>query len=373
MNDALHKVVLFGAGKIGRMIAALLSASGDYDLVVADIDEQRLSRVAHLHGISVAAVDVTDRAAVERLLAGRDSALSALSFRHNVMLAESACEQGLSYFDVTEDVATAARIETIARSARAGQIFMPQGGLAPGFVSILAAHLASDFDRLDSVHMRVGALPQFPSNALRYNLTWSTDGLINEYCNPCDAILDGERTKLLPLEGLEHFWLGGVRYEAFNTSGGVGTLCDTLQGRLRELDYKTIRYPGHRELMFFLIRDLRLGERRDLLKEVLEQAIPAIFQDQVVVFCNATGWRGDQLVQITDARVIYSQALFGEQWSAIQISTASAVCAVLDLQFEHKLPSSGFVRQEQIPLEDFLANRFGKYYENTPRLERAAP
>ena len=95
--------------------------------------------------------------------------------------------------------------------------------------------------------MRVGALPQFPTNALTYNLTWSTDGLINEYCNPCEAIHDGERMHVLPLEGIEHFSLDGVRYEAFNTSGGLGTLCDTLDGRVRELNYKTIRYQGHRD------------------------------------------------------------------------------------------------------------------------------
>ena len=107
---------------------------------------------------------------------------------------------------------------------------MPQCGLAPGFISIAAYHLTRLFDKLDAVYMRVGALPQFPSNALKYNLTWSTDGLINEYCNPCEAIHDGRRIDVLPLEGLEHFSLDGVRYEAFNTSGGLGTLCETLDG-----------------------------------------------------------------------------------------------------------------------------------------------
>ena len=96
---------------------------------------------------------------------------------------------------------------------------MPQCGLAPGFVSIAAHHLTQSFDRLDYVHMRVGALPQFPSNALKYNLTWSTDGLINEYCNPCEAILDGQRIELLPLEGLEHFLLDGVRVRGFQHVG----------------------------------------------------------------------------------------------------------------------------------------------------------
>ena len=246
---------------------------------------------------------------------------------------------------------------------------MPQCGLAPGFVSIVAHDLTKAFDELEVVRMRVGALPRYPSNALRYNLTWSTDGLINEYCNACEAIHEGRKTELLPLEGHEHFWLDGVQYEAFNTSGGVGTLCETLAGRVRELDYKTIRYPGHRDLMAFLLTDLRLAERRSLLKDVLEQAIPITFQDLVVVFCTASGRRKNQLVQISDARTIYSQTLFGEAWSAIQISTAAALCAVLDLKFEGKLPETGFVRQEEIGLDAFLANRFGKYYAGASRIE----
>src|SRR5207249_4998570 len=145
------------------------------------------------------------------------------------------------------------------------QIFMPQCGLAPGFVSIAANHLARKFDKLDEVRMRVGALPQFPTNEMKYNLTWSTDGLINEYGNPCEAIYQGRFIQTLPLEGLEHFSLDGVDYEAFNTSGGVGTLCETLRGKVRTLDYKTIRYRGHRELMAFLMNELRLNDRRAML------------------------------------------------------------------------------------------------------------
>ncbi|MBN1236858.1 MAG: saccharopine dehydrogenase NADP-binding domain-containing protein [Gammaproteobacteria bacterium] len=367
----MHSVVCFGAGKIGRMIAALLSESGDYDLLVCDADERRLERVAHYRNVSTARVDVAERSDLRTALAGRAAVISALSFDHNPSVAEAASAAGASYFDLTEDVETTRRIRDIAAGAQRGQVFMPQCGLAPGFVAILAYGLTRAFDRLDAVHLRVGALPQFPSNALRYNLTWSTDGLINEYCNPADAILDGRRTQVLPLEGLEHFWLAGVQYEAFNTSGGVGTLCDTLEGRAREVDYKTIRYPGHRDLMAFLIRDLKLGQRRGVLKDVLETAVPVTFQDLVVVFCTASGWRADQLVQISDARIIYSQTLFGEPWSAIQISTAAGVCAALDLALGGRLPDTGFLRQEQIELEDFLANRFGRHFAESVDLSHS--
>ncbi|MGI9430067.1 MAG: saccharopine dehydrogenase family protein [Bythopirellula sp.] len=230
----MHNVLLLGAGKIGRMIARLLVDSGDYQVAVADSDSAALERIAQRVSVSTQVVDARDRQQLTEAIGGCDSVISALSFRFNPLVAEIALETGASYFDLTEDVETTRRVRAIAGQAKKGQVFMPQCGLAPGFISIVANHLAESFDELDTVQMRVGALPQFPTGALKYNLTWSTDGLINEYCNPCEAIVHGSRVDVLPLEGLEHFSLDGVRYEAFNTSGGLGTLCETLDSRVRE-------------------------------------------------------------------------------------------------------------------------------------------
>lgn len=362
----MHKLLLLGAGKIGRMIAKLLAESGDYDLLVADSRKSALARLRRQTDVPTTTVDAAKPSELAALMQGRDTVVSALSFKFNSTVAETALEAGVSYFDLTEDRQTAARIHDIARRARSGQVFMPQCGLAPGFISIVAKHLTKFFDELEAVHMRVGALPQFPTNELRYNLTWSTDGLINEYCNPCEAILDGQRADLLPLEGLESFLLDGLQYEAFNTSGGVGTLCDSLDGRVRELNYKTIRYPGHHALMKFLVEGLRLGRRRSVLKDVLEHAVPVTFQDLVVVLCTVTGRRKGQLVQISDVRRIYAGRLFDEAWSAIQISTGAGLCAALDLVVQGRLPREPFLRQEQIELDDFLGNRFGRYYVAEP-------
>jgi saccharopine dehydrogenase-like NADP-dependent oxidoreductase len=254
-------------------------------------------------------------------------------------------------------------VRAIAEQARPGQVFMPQCGLAPGFISIVANHLAHQVERLDCVRMRVGALPQFPTGALKYNLTWSTDGLINEYCNACDAIHEGRRIEVLPLEGYEQFSLDGVRYEAFNTSGGLGTLCETLEGKIRELNYKTVRYLGHCNQVNLLVNELRLSQRRDLLKDILEHAVPVTFQDVVVTFCTVTGQRDGQLVQITDARKIYHQHIGGENWSAIQITTAAGICAAIDLHVAGRLPDRGFLRQEQVDFVEFLSNRFGRHYD----------
>jgi saccharopine dehydrogenase-like NADP-dependent oxidoreductase len=210
--------------------------------------------------------------------------------------------------------------------------------------------------------MRVGALPKYPANALNYNLTWSTDGVINEYCEPCEAIVNGQRREVPPLEECEEFSLDGVTYEAFNTSGGLGTLCETLDGKVRNLNYRTIRYPGHCAIMKALLNDLRLRDRRDVLKDILENALPATLQDVVIVFVTVSGTKHGRLIQESYANKIYAQTVNGHVRSAIQITTASGICTVLDLLAEGKLPASGFIRQEDIPLQTFLQNRFGRAY-----------
>jgi saccharopine dehydrogenase-like NADP-dependent oxidoreductase len=234
--------------------------------------------------------------------------------------------------------------------------------LAPGFISIAAYDLTKKFDTLRDVNMRVGALPEFPTNALKYNLTWSTDGLINEYCNPCESIRDGVRGEVPALEETELFSLDGTEYEAFNTSGGLGTLCDTLEGKVENLNYKTVRYPGHRDIVKMLVRDLRLGVRREILKDVLETAIPITYQDVVLIFVTVSGWQGGLLTQESYAKKIYAQTVGGRLMSAIQVTTATGICAMCDLLAEGKLPQKGFVRQEETSLADFLSNRFGRYY-----------
>jgi len=361
-----HRLLLLGAGKIGRMIAKFLTGAGQFDLTVADYEQSALDRLTRQTPARTLQLDATDPAALAAALAGCDSVISALSYYHNPLVAEAALAAGASYFDLTEDVATTARVKAIAEQAAAGQVFMPQCGLAPGFISLAAHQLTHYFDELESVRMRVGALPEFPTNALKYNLTWSTDGLINEYCNPCQAIHQGRQVDVLPLEGLEHFSLDGVRYEAFNTSGGLGTLCETLAGRVRELNYKTVRYQGHRDLMHFLVADLRLAERRGVLKDILEHALPITFQDVVVTFCAVAGRRKGQYVQLNDARKIYSQEVDGEPGSAIQITTAAGICAMVDLHAAGKLAGErggrGFIRQEDVAFETFIANRFGKWF-----------
>ncbi len=357
----MKAILVLGAGKIGSVIAAMLAHCGDYRVRLADRDAAAVAGAAK--GLERIQLDVADAAALARALAGCFAVVNALPYSAGAAVATAARDARCHYFDLTEDRASTQAIRELAVG---DTIFAPQCGLAPGFVSIVAWDLASRFERLDSVRLRVGALPRYPANALKYNLTWSTDGLINEYCNPCQAIVGGELTELQPLEQLEHFSLDGVEYEAFNTSGGLGTLCESFAGRVRELNYRTVRYPGHRDIVRMLLRDLRLCERRDLARELFEYALPATRQDVVLVFVTVTGEQNGRLLQESYANRFYGRELLGEARSGIQLTTASGLCAVLDLVATGALPARGFLRQEDVPLAAFLDNRFGRYYLAAP-------
>lgn len=360
------KLILLGAGKIGDAILNLLSHTGEYDITVADRDADRLDYVAKAEfpNTRCVKIDLSDKAAVTEIIKGHQITMSACPYFLTPIIAAAAKAAKSHYFDLTEDVESTRVVKQLAENAETA--FIPQCGLAPGFISIVANDVAKRFDSLRDVSMRVGALPIYPNNALKYNLTWSTDGLINEYCNPCEAIVDGQLRETSPLEEIEHFSLDGINYEAFNTSGGLGTLCESLQGKVQNLNYKTVRYPGHRDIIKMLVRDLQLGqlERRPILKEVMETAIPITKQDVVLVFVSVSGMRDGRLEQESYAKKIYSQKVNGQLLSAIQLTTASGICAMVDMLVHGKLPAKGLVRQEQATLDDFLANRFGQYYAN---------
>lgn len=358
----MHNVTLLGAGKIGIAIAALLGRSGRYNVKVCDISLERAQHVANKFGGSEARkIHIDDQSDIENSLRGACAVVSALPFHCNRRVAECAEKLGVHYLDLTEDVETTKAVRALSEGAKCA--FLPQCGLAPGYISVAGAHLASSFEKLDSLRMRVGALPIYPSNRLKYNLTWSTEGLINEYCNSCEAIIDGKFTSIAPLEGYERFSLDGVEYEAFNTSGGLGSLSETLAGRVWELNYKTIRYPGHRELMSFLLNDLRFIDDRENLRQVFERSIPTTPQDKCIIFVEGKGTKGGRFTQETVTSTVYHQEIDGYPFSAIQITTAAGICAPLDLLLTNKLPrSKGFIRCEEIALSAFHENEFGRWF-----------
>ncbi len=397
----MKRVLVLGAGKVGKSVAELLLACGRgaYSVTLADRDEaplkeaegnlQRLrQRVKHPVEFSTQRADVTDAATVKRLLTGQDYVICMLPFNFVAGIAEAANELGVHYFDVTEDVETTERVREIERQGRAKVALAPQCGLAPGYIAIAAYDISREFTEVHGLTLRVGALPQFPTNALHYNITWSTAGVVNEYCEPCNVMLSGHMVKVPALEGLENFSFEGIEYEAFYTSGGVGTLIETITAEKRtteetNLAYKTIRYPGHRDLMKFLLEDLRLGAEhakptrsgkvfdRSLAVELLDHAIPRTEQDVVVVFINCIGIRHGRREQVNFRRAVRATPLFGRIWPAIELTTAAGVCAMADLHRLGKLPQKGFLRQEQCSLDTFNHSVFGLAYEAPERLEQA--
>lgn len=363
----MHRVLILGAGKIGALISGLLADGDDCQVSLADVSFDAASAVAGAHGrrnLTAHALDATDAEALARHLVEHryEAVISSLPFYCNPGVARAARKHGLHYFDLTEDVEVARAVR--AEAAGAETAFVPQCGLAPGFVSIAANELIGHFDELRSVKMRVGALPQHPNNVLKYSLTWSTEGLINEYGNPCVAISERRLVEAAPLEGLEEIEIDGTLYEAFNTSGGLGSLGETFGDRCEQMNYKTMRYPGHCEQMRLLMNDLKLNQDRDTLKRILENAVPQTLQDVVIVYVAVTGRQDGELREENYVNKIYPQEIAGRLWSAIQVTTAAGIAAVVDLVLSRPGNYRGFVRQEQFTLPEVLANRFGAWYRN---------
>lgn len=396
----MKSVLVLGGGKVGKSTAEMLLACGRgaYRVTLADRDEANLREAegnlkrlagltAHKAEFACKVVDAGKREAVREALKGHEYVVCMLPFNLVSVVAEEAAAQGAHYFDVTEDVRATDAVKALAAKG-ANSALMPQCGLAPGYIAVAAHAVAKEFDEVHDLMLRVGALPQYPTNALKYNVTWSTAGVVNEYCEPCNVMLDGKHAKVPALEGLEWFSFEGVEYEAFYTSGGVGSLIETLEQEKKvaphtRVAYKTIRYPGHRDLMKFLLQDLRLGEKspapgkgervydRNLAIDLLDHAIPRAAQDLVVVFINCIGMKGGQRRQVNFRRSIRATSLFGRVWPAIELTTSAGVCAMVDLHRLGRLPAKGFIRQEDCDLALFNETLFGKAFEAPETLEAA--
>ncbi len=361
----MEPILIMGAGKIGSLIAFLLAHSKDYQVYLADTITANpyVKRMGELPNFEYVILDAKNENDIADFIQQHQitAIASSLPFYFNQHIAQVALKTNIHYFDLTEDVKTTTMIRQLARDSM--RAFVPQCGLAPGFISIIANHLMKNFPQLNTVKMRVGALPINISNALQYSLTWSTDGLINEYGNHCQAIADGKLVTVMPLEGLEEIKMDGLTYEAFNTSGGIGSLVETYANKVLNLSYKTIRYPGHCSKIKFLMNDLNLNQDRDTLKRVLEHAIPKTYQDVVLVYVSVNGLQHNEFIEENYVRRFYPKHINGIAWSAIQLTTASEICAVMDLVLTTPNHYHGFLKQEDFSFADIISNRFGKYFE----------
>jgi len=353
-EQKIRNIAVLGLGAIGELAATLLHESG---FRVTGVDTQLPDRQL---GFATVRASVGSRAGLAAVLANQDAVLSCLPYRLNMDVARLACELKLHYFDLTEDVPTKELI--LELSAVSEKLMAPQCGLAPGFVGIVGAHLAERFETIRSIKLRVGALPQHPTGLLAYSFNWSPEGVVNEYLNDCEVIEDGEHKWTSPMEWVETVYVNGVRLEAFTTSGGLGTMCDTYRDRIENLDYKTMRYPGHARLMNFFFHELLMREDRELAGRILKNAKPPVDEDVVHLHVSAEGLQNGRLSRTEFVRSYYPKQIGERTWRAIAWTTSSSVCAVIELVSNGTLPDRGFLRQESVPLDAFFATRNGQRY-----------
>ncbi len=365
----MFKVLVLGAGQIGLPVAEILARDSNYEVHLGDtipmvFDGQSNIQYHNMNVVEDLGLKLTELGSV-------DAILSCLPFKLNKHVADIAVKYNTNYFDLTEDVETTKYVEKIAKNDLSA--FVPQCGLAPGYVSMAAKHVMNQFDSVDTVKMRVGALPTNPSNKLGYNLTWSTNGLINECGNPCRAIVDGKQVMLPPLSEMEQIVLDGVEYECFTTSGGLGSLGDSAGHLVKNMNYKTLRYPGHCELFKFLMFDMKMNENREMFTDMLEFAIPTTNDDVVIVYVSVEGTIDGKFTErhhiiknygmkkYVGKDVVESARKFTDM-TAIQLTTAAGLCGVVDIVLSNPNKFHGFVRVEDIPLDTFLGNKFGSLY-----------
>lgn len=351
-------MLVLGLGNVGDLVAHLLHQAG-FDVVGAD----RVRR-SGLRPFPVVTVEADD--AGGGWLAGHDAVVSCLPYRFNQAVAEAAVAQGVHYFDLTEDVATTQALEELASGARS--VVMPQCGLAPGLICMTGAALAGGLERVESIELKVGALPASPSGLLGYAFNWSPEGVVNEYLNDCEVIRDGRRRFVPPMSELEVVWIGGTQLEAFTTSGGLGTMCATFEGQVARLDYKTLRYPGHCELMRFFFDELHLRQDRELAGRILVKAKPPVDDDVVYLYAAVEGESDGMVVRRQVVRTYRPVVVGGRPWRAISWTTAASVCAAVELVAAGQLPDRGFLRQEQVDLAEMMATPSGRLFVDVPAL-----
>ena len=304
------KVLVLGAGRMGHgaVFDLIHNSPGVERVTVADNDLKKAEAVAESVGTSRVDphhIDVSNYSDVVALMRGHDSVISCVNYWYNLSLSKAAIETGANLCDLGgNNYVVDEQLALDDKAKAAGINIIPDCGLAPGMVSILAAHAAARFDTVDEIHIRVGGLPQNPQPPLDYQLVFSVEGLINEYVEVARVIRNGEITTVPSMTELEELSFDeiGRPLEAFQTSGGTSTLPDTFLGKVRELDYKTIRYAGHCEKFKTMIdlglcsseeivADFQNVKPRKVFGELLQRNLPADGPDYVLVRLDVVGNR----------------------------------------------------------------------------------
>ena len=349
-NSQVERIAVVGLGNVGRLLADMLVERG-FEVWEVDADESRVA------GARASVIDVSDPETLGELFAEVDAVISCLPYFLNAGIATAAHSAGVHYLDLTEDVETSRVIKELAKSSNS--IFMPRCGLAPGFICVVGGSLVGRLETVEKIELRVGALPRSPNNALGYACTWSPEGIVNEYLNDCEQLRAGELVTVPSLENVETIVIDGARYEAFTTSGGLGTMCETFAGRVDSLDYKTIRYPGHRALMQFMLHELGCGEQREEAVQLLADAYPPVRDDLVILYAAAEGHSDGRSAREEFVRIYRPRLVAGTTRTAIAWTTAAGAVGMIELLAEGSLPDSGFVCQEDVSLRRLPCHKGG--------------
>lgn len=335
----MKRLAILGLGHIGGYVYQTLRRDPLFDITGHDLSQ---------------GADLSDQNLLRRIISSCDGVLASTPYNLNVRIAELCDELHRDYFDLTESVSVTDRVKTFT-----GARFVTQCGLAPGMVSVIANHLASQFDSVQDIAIRVGALPENANNHMAYYRTWNTRGLINEYIHPCPALINGQLKELEPLADQESILLNGAALQAANTSGGLGSLADSFQGRARNVTYKTLRYPGHWDHIRFLRDDLGLAENSDTYVDLFNRHVPQTDRDFVFVLINVTGSINDQFAIRQYSKIVDSEP----GHTAIQRTTAGGVMSVLDTWARGGLDGlSGWVRQEELDYAKIWDSQYSRCY-----------
>ena len=367
------RFIVLGSGSMGRAVALDLGRGDDVgSVLLVDADRRRAVEgraFARSDRVSAARLDVADRGSVVRAMEGRDVAVSCVPYRYNLDLAKAAVEAGCSLVDLggNNDV-VAGELALDARARRAGVTIIPDCGLAPGLVSVLSVDALGRLDRVDELHLRVGGLPLRPRPPLDYMMVFSAAGLINEYVEPAVVIRGGRVRTVRSLDDVEEieFPKPFGKLEAFNTSGGTSTLPRTLLGKVKELDYKTIRYRGHCERVR-LLRDLGLFDAspvaiegggtvvpRAVMEAMLSQRLSFGEEDVVLVRVLAVGHKGGRRRALTYTIVDRGDRAAG--LTAMMRTTAFPASIVAQMVASGEIARRGAVPQELVvPTRSFIA------------------
>jgi lysine 6-dehydrogenase len=302
------KYCVLGAGMMGSAAAYdLATVDPANEVLLCDLDLATAQNAARSIGPGVrpCQLDVRNRADLLAALNGVSAVISAVSYAVNYPVSRIAIEAGVHMCDMggNNDVVDQ-QITLAAEAQRRGVLIVPNCGLAPGLINTLAMHGYSQFDAVDSIALRVGGLPQHPRPPLNYAIVFSVEGLINEYLEPATVIRKGVLHSVESLDDLEELEFPAPfnRLEAFNTSGGLSLLPRLLEGKVRNLDYKTIRYPGHcekfrtlLELGFASSEPVIVGgtvrTAREIFTELLRKKLGYADKDVVLARASITGHR----------------------------------------------------------------------------------